>query len=327
MKKINYLKNVWKLICVNSINEIFFINDNKLFVKSNQYENLIVFNNFKCEIIELWREGFLINEDFYYEENFSDYLFEKNIYKQLIINKSELIIKKIDFINEIVLFGNFNYETRQVNWFKEDFIPPFFLLTETSFLAKFNNQFSCITNCDNEIWQLNLEDLVQSTTINTYPELYLSNDKIYFYLSSNNRKGLFCIDVNTGKELFLYSDCFGFLVQDENFIYSSKFNNVLCIINTLTNEYLEWNVDALIKENGFESIHDHRCFAKDGLVYFTQTLGDIKSKIGILNPSTKELIWKYEFEPNNGAIGSIQVNGDRLYVHTQDQTLHIFENE
>lgn len=177
------------------------------------------------------------------------------------------------------------------------------------------------------LWQTSFKDLVQSETVHTYPELIEHNQKLYFQLQSENRKGVFCIDVNTGKEITLYIDCYGFLIQDEDFVYTSKYENILCKINPKTNECEEWDVDELIKSNGFESISDHRCVAQDGKVYFTQTLGDKKAKLGVLDTLNKKLIFKHEFEAENGGIGSVQVQNNRIYVHTQDNTLHIFEEE
>ena len=60
---------------------------------------------------------------------------------------------------------------------------------------------------------------------------------------------------------------------------------------------------------------------------FTQTLGDDKAKLGVLDWGKKELIYKHDFDPKNGAIGSIQVSETRMFVHTQDNILHIFEKE
>ena len=117
------------------------------------------------------------------------------------------------------------------------------------------------------------------------------------------------------------------IFQDGDYIFSSRFENILCRINTKTLELDEWDCNSLIKTNGFDAIHDHRCAALNNKFYFTQSLGDNKAKVGVLDWDTKDLVYKHEFDPENGAIGSIQVNESRMFIHTQDNTLHIFEKE
>ncbi|PAM94915.1 hypothetical protein B4N84_10750 [Flavobacterium sp. IR1] len=180
---------------------------------------------------------------------------------------------------------------------------------------------------DSFIWQLSFSELIQDKTATLNSEVIEINSKLYLIVLGSDSGGLFCVDVNSGKVLMHYPRVSRFLVKDENYIYSSKYENILCKINPITNEMEEWDVNELVKDNGFENIHDHRCTADNGLVYFTQTLGDNKAKFGILDTNKKELVYKYDFEPKNGGIGSIEVNNDRIYISTQDNTLHIFEKD
>ena len=46
-----------------------------------------------------------------------------------------------------------------------------------------------------------------------------------------------------------------------------------------------------------------------------------------LDPTKKELLWQDKLTLENGIIGSIKVNQNRIYLHTQDQTLFIYEKE
>jgi hypothetical protein len=186
-----------------------------------------------------------------------------------------------------------------------------------------------MNNIDNDlvIWEVTFVALTKSSVIYPYLELLESNRKLFFMLGSENRGGVFCVNTKNGEEIALYKGCFSFLLKDDNFIYSSRHENIFCKINSSTDNVEEWDVNQLLKNNGFDNIHDNRCAVHDGLFYFTQTLGDNKSKFGILDTDKKQLVYKYEFEPKNGGIGRIQVSESRIFITTQDNTLHIFEKE
>jgi hypothetical protein len=202
----------------------------------------------------------------------------------------------------------------------------YLVINDGSFISK-NNEEITLFNFKNEIiWQHSFSELIQWEETFIYHKIINFENKIFFRVAGNNEVGLFCIDVNTGEVLNKFIDYYE-IFQDEKYIYTSKYENILCKINPEIFEVEEWNVNDLVKKNGFDNIHDHRCTAKNGLFYFTQTLGDDKAKFGVLDFNSKELIYKYEFEPKNGGISSIQVSEDRIFIHTQDNTLHIFEKK
>ncbi|MES2556223.1 MAG: hypothetical protein V4604_08740 [Bacteroidota bacterium] len=176
-------------------------------------------------------------------------------------------------------------------------------------------------------WGVALDELTQSDTVYSYFELLEIRQKLYFRLASEKRTGVFCLDLQTGKEVQLYDDCSGFLVKDQQFVYSAKFRDKVCVIDTETDTFHEWDVHQLIQENGFMTISDHRAAASNGLLYFTQSLGADFAKVGILDTTTRQLKWKYDFLPENGAIGSIHLQGKYLFIHMQDNTLFVFEPE
>ena len=177
------------------------------------------------------------------------------------------------------------------------------------------------------VWEINVNKLLNSEPVYLNTELIDANSKLYFIANGVDLGGLFCLDINSGNILREYPKVSSFLVKDENFIYSSLYENIVCKINPITDEIEKWEVNDLIKENGFDNLHDNRCKAHKGLVYFTQTLGDNKSKLGVLDTNKKELVYKYEFEAKNGGIGNIQVSESRIFITTQDNTLHIFKND
>lgn len=104
--------------------------------------------------------------------------------------------------------------------------------------------------------------------------------------------GIICLDVQSGELIRHFAGTFFGVFKDNDFVFSSKYENILCRIDSRTNE---------------------------------KTFGDHNAKLGILNFDTKTMDYKYDFEVSNGAIGSIKLGKDRIFVHTQDHTLHIFE--
>ena len=186
--------------------------------------------------------------------------------------------------------------------------------------------YNSLSEAGKEIWRHAYSELTESDSTNLYSQILCIYDKLFFVLAGDDGGGLFCLDVKSGniiKKFPLSRPIF----LDNDMLYTSQYENVLCRVNTKTLELEEWNCNDLIKENGFLSIHDHRCDVVNGEFCFTQTLGDDKAKLGVLDWDKKELIYKHNFEPQNGAIGSIHVSETRMFVHTQDNTLHIFEKE
>lgn len=173
------------------------------------------------------------------------------------------------------------------------------------------------------LWQHSFSELIGSEKATLRGDIIETKGKLFFVVSGT----LFCVDTHSGEILHKFEGLGRPIFQDQDHIYTTKYENILCRINPNTYKLEQWDANQLIKDNGIESIQDHRCTAHNGLFYFTQSLGDIKAKLGVLDFDKKELLFKHEFEPQNGAIGSIQANDNRIFVHTQDNTLHIFEKE
>lgn len=179
----------------------------------------------------------------------------------------------------------------------------------------------------NVIWQHKFSDLIQADDAYLNSEIIEVGGKLYFTLNSQKGgdPGIICLDVQSGELIRHFAGTFFGVFKDNDFVFSTKYQNILCRIDSRTNEIETWDVGQLLKENNFKSINDHRCTARDGKFYFTQTFGDHNAKLGILNFDKKTMDYKYDFEPSHGAIGSIKLGKDRIFVHTQDYTLHIFE--
>jgi hypothetical protein len=203
---------------------------------------------------------------------------------------------------------------------------PYVAIENRYYISRDKKQIGLFDFNNQSIWLKSFSDFTSSESNFIGVRMISLNDRLFFQVSSEEKKGLFCINIMTGDLLNFYPEVSGgFLVNDKKFIYSIKYPNIICVINPLNGECMEWDANDLIKENGFYSVSDHRCTAHEGLIYITQTLGEIYAKTGIFDPFKKKLLAKYDFKPENGGIGSIKVEGDKVYIQTQDLKLHVFE--
>jgi hypothetical protein len=274
-------------------------------------------------------------------------LFDNNNFKSLIYDFSGEVIKAIDefaiikrskvideeFLagtndGESLLFISCDAETFAVKKYLGELsgLNGMYVAIENKyFISKNDEQIGLFDFNNQPIWLKYFSDFTSSETNFIGSAMISLNDRLFFQISSKEKKGLYCVNVMTGDILNFYSEVSGgFLVTDKTLIYSVKYPNIICTINPVNGECTEWDANDLIKQSGFDSLADHRCFAQNGLVFFTQTIGAENAKIGVLNPFKRELLAKYDFEPNCGGIGSIKVQEGKTYVLTQDNKLHVF---
>jgi len=199
------------------------------------------------------------------------------------------------------------------------------VLNDNLFLSQNNEKFG-VFNFDNTcIWQHNYSDLFGSNYKGITPTNLINiKEKLYVCFGRTT----FCIDIETGNIEHTYKDYFS--VAENEFLYGLKptdkrTNFYITILNTTTQKIERIDIlDELKKHNIYT---DQNFAVQNGLIYFKQSMGADVARIGILDPKTAKLIWKYDLPKGSGQVGSIQVQGDRIYVHTQDKTLHIFEKQ
>ena len=196
------------------------------------------------------------------------------------------------------------------------------VLNDNLFLSQNNEKFGVFTFENESVWECNYKDLFSAyepigagTTniIKVNNKLYVKLDKTY------------CLDIETGQKEQVYD--YKFTTSENEFLYGLQFLSMtefqLAILDTKSNTVKIIDVSEAF--NQLNVYPDNRIVVKNGLVYFSQNMGDIIAKIGVLNPETGKILWKYDFDKKNGMLGTIKVNGNRIYAHTQDKTLHIFE--
>ena len=255
------------------------------------------------------------------------FLSEKSSFQLKFWNSDSIVVRPIIQQGDSGII-KMNFDAKRL-W-QLEFTEPFFCtLCSDIFLIHFfkaNSIIACSYETGEIKWRRNLSDLISGGVIYQSTKLLCIGNSSYFDFRSTYKSGIVELDVVTGEEkAFINSQSTGFLTGDGRHVYTFKSPNTICIIDPFNGKVNEWDVTELIKNNGFMSISDYRTVAVGGLLIFKQTLGDKVSKAGMLDTRNKELIWKYEFKPQNGGIRDIQVSDNRLCIQTQDQILHVFE--
>lgn len=195
------------------------------------------------------------------------------------------------------------------------------------FISKNKTQIGLFDLANQQIWLRSFSEYTDFESSFIGAKMVVVNRKLFFQGGNDIKKGLFSIDVMTGElQAFYHEANAGFLMTDYTKIYTVKHPNVICIIDPANNDYIEWDVGDIIKENDFSGLNEPGCIIHDGKIYFTQNLGADHAKIGVLDVTKRSIVAKYDFLPENGGVKNIVALGSKIYVHTWDFTLHIFEH-
>lgn len=253
-------------------------------------------------------------------------LLETNIYKKQIIDNDSLLVKKVDFEKEEIIYGVFRKSQRSIEWIEQPNNKHIqFFLNNDCIITTSDDTIYRDTSCGKNIWNHSLSDLLGVSNSSLTNNFIQIRDKLMIQINGGKQGNLFIIDLISGEIHKIFDGFKRFVYQDGENIFTTRFENILCKLNLESYEFENWSVNELIKENGFSSIHDHRCLCCQDMFYFTQTLGNTMAKFGILDIAGKELLFKYDFRPENGGISIIQQDENNVYICTQDNTLHIFE--
>ena len=306
----------------DNIIEVFRNGNKREFIKLSEKSKVtMIINN------EVWVADLLTGKTFFYnteqkEANFiattfrdvSYFIYGKYVFAHTYFNG--------DFSKRF--YAKINIQGKQIEEIYNEcgFNGIYQVLNDNLFLSQNNEKFGVFTFENKCVWECNYKDLFSAyepigagTTniIKVNNKLYVELDKTY------------CLDIETGKKEQVYD--YKFTTSENEFLYGLQFLSMtefqLAILDTKSNTVKI--IDVSDEFNQLNVYPDNRIIVKDGLVYFSQNMGDIIAKIGVLNPETGKILWKYDFDKKNGMLSTIKVNGNRIYAHTQDKTLHIFE--
>ena len=335
--KINY-KNIKtfkdiKKFDYSSNNDLGLIKNNKAIILDNTFDKIPIDLPKKSASMFFFKNDFYVSDSELFVTNIYINIFkQKKVLKCLIsIPTTKSKRSYLDYIFPIVYENKntYNGKFNTLNCILEKKYELYLglngiyqVLNDNLFLSQ-NKEKIGVFNFNNTcIWEKSYKELfaeydpIGAGTTNILKvgnKLYVELDKTY------------CINLNTGKVEHIYEH--KFTNSENEFLYGLQFLSMtefqLAILNTTTNQIKL--IDVSDEFNKLNVYPDNRIVIKEGLVYFSQNMGDNIAKIGIFCPKTEKILWKYDFEKQNGMIGTLKVQGNRIYAHTQDKTLHIFE--
>jgi hypothetical protein len=119
-----------------------------------------------------------------------------------------------------------------------------------------------------------------------------------------------------------------YLKQFGNKIYATKGFEGLSELNMDTFEVKTYDFEDILSPVNM-SINDSRfIITNEGLLFFTDGGGRPKNRFGIIDLKKLELLHVEEieiFDTISHCIQSLQVYDDRVYAHTSDNSLHIYQ--
>lgn len=317
-----------------SKDDFYYLNKDKLLAIHYNAKTEIVNNSIKCEVVEEWNFGLLINENIYYNySNFESLFKESNTYKSLIVSNNKLLIKKIDFVNEKIIFGIYNYINHLISWIEFDKnVNPYLFISNNTFISYLKSGIENFDLNGNLNWHYTFSSLLNVVEVIISNEIVEVSGVIYFLLHGGGKHECFGLDANTGEVVKRIPNILGDIIVENEFIYFLHAETIT-IYNTQKDEIITWEIENLMIEKGIERLWFPRWAIDNGLIYFSQSKGadrnsdSVGARFGVLDPTKKELLWQDKLPLENGIIGSIKVNQNRIYLHTQDQTLFIYEKE
>ncbi|MBN1113696.1 MAG: hypothetical protein JXA53_12370 [Bacteroidales bacterium] len=202
------------------------------------------------------------------------------------------------------------------------------VLLDTVLLFYKDNRITCYSIMDYEtLWQLSFQELTGVENIELHSDLVVVGNKLFFYLTNRLHNGVastFCVDINTGKLIKEIPEFTGDVKLFDGMLYTAVDEDIE-IMNPETFNVEKFNIKSEMDKNDLQRIDYARWVVSDNKLYFGQNFGAHQAKVGVVDLRTMKITDKHVFPRKCGSIGTIKVSGNKLYVHTQDETLHIFE--
>lgn len=179
-------------------------------------------------------------------------------------------------------------------------------------------------------WQKNYKELLLMEDAEQSGNVVYLNGKIYLLLHSQNssKSTTFCLDEKTGSIIKKYPNFGGFFSVSGDIIYRAH-NYTVGIIDTTSNTASIYDFKDLLEPEKLWIHNRTSILSSEGLIYFVDGATITGSRFGILDLKNHKLLWthKLKIKSKYKRINSLQLSENRLYVHADDDTLHIFERE
>jgi hypothetical protein len=193
------------------------------------------------------------------------------------------------------------------------------------FTIKTENLTCHTLSTGSELWRVDLNSFLGNNT-HIISNIIDYNEILVFYAKSKEQCSTLCLQQSTGELVKRLDNYGGYYKQYQNCLYFTSAQYQLGILDLDTLQVQVIDFRSILEPKKLEFWYDK--FVIDGNdFYFVQNIGAKVARIGIINLILKEIVWLYEFKPQNGQVHDIQLHNNRLYVHTRDNTLHIFEKQ
>lgn len=193
-----------------------------------------------------------------------------------------------------------------------------------------NEFLQCYSLNGSLCWEIDLQKLHNSVDTRQTGNLLLNDGKLYVVLASTIEKKhtTYVIDEITGKVLYRFENLAGSYQILNDILYKANRYSV-DRIDTRTNALIRDDFEDILKPEKLWIHDDTSILTKDELLYFYDgaTIGG--NRIGVLDLKSHQLLWqaKLKIKSRYKSIRSMQLHEDILYVHADDDILHVFEKE
>lgn len=183
-----------------------------------------------------------------------------------------------------------------------------------------------------EVWTKEYIEFLDSPTTECQKEAIKYKNHLYFIVYSEGVTKCICLDIPTGDVIKEYSGLYGQMILEEDSLYFLSPDHI-SILNVDTQDVTTHTITDIFDSTEIKRLLFPRWALQDEIIYFTQSGGvDMHSGsrgaiFGAFDIKKQTILWDQQLPKENGIIGSIEVQGDRIYLNTQDKTLFIYEKE
>jgi len=320
---------------VNKVNNIrqYWLNDGLIYERESkitfaQCDKTITCNSYYPTLIVASDCCYIYSHPTLFDNNSNEiFKCEEDFGLEFVLSEGMLCSKKVGIDNRLITLFSKNVsiiaESEVLQYNKIYSINKFILLQNID-----QSQIELLsTSSLIKLWTLSFTELTGSEEIGLYSDLVVVGNKLFFYLTNRKYQGIaatYCIDINTGKLIKEISEFTGDVKHFDGMLYTANAEDIE-IMNPETFTVEKFNIKSEMDKNDLQRIDYARWVVSDNKLYFGQNFGAHQAKVGVVDLRTMKITDKHVFERKCGSIGTIKVSGNKLYVHTQDETLHIFE--
>lgn len=323
----NRINEVKSFVINNSDKNLYWISSDRLYYKIKDKLSSIEFPSSVVYIVE----GLVFSgKNFYYdpENNAVNIIKDLEGYYYTNLSNKKIILFSGD---DLLLY---NFQTKEIIW-KHNYFDNSntTLIKDNIFINYSEDQIDCYDfNKNNTLWKFRKLDISNSFDSFFSQEIISYKNKLFVNLISNEIVKNYIIDISTGNILKQYSGLYGQMILEKDRLYFLSPDHI-SILNTETQEVSTHTITNIFDTTEIKRLLFPRWAIQDGIIYFTQSGGvDMHSGsrgaiFGAFDIKKKSILWYQQLPKGNGIIGSIEVQEDKIFLHTQDKTLYIYEKE